>query len=80
MSVTRAGRLRVCLGVKKIQVPEPVKFVLVESGIRNKAQGFHLKKTGIQYLESGMREVESRIQDCLGFPYMRRVFREGGRK
>ena len=40
------GRLRVCLGVKKIQVPEPVKFVLVESGIRgfgirNKAQGFH---------------------------------------
>ena len=31
-----------------------------------------LTKTGIQYLESGIHGVESRIQDCLGFPYMGR--------
>ena len=29
-----------------------------------------LTETGIQYLESGIHGVESRIQDCLGFPYM----------
>ena len=27
------------------------------------------KESGIQYLESGIHGVESRIQDCLGFPY-----------
>ena len=31
-----------------------------------------LTKTGIQYLDSGIHGVESRIQDCLGFPYMGR--------
>ena len=31
-----------------------------------------LTKIGIQYLESGIRGVESRIQDCLGFPNMGR--------
>ena len=31
-----------------------------------------LTKTGIQYLKSGIHGVESRIQDCLGIPYMER--------
>ena len=52
-------------------------------GIRNTAVGirnptndwnpeskFHGKRCGKQYLESGTHEVESRIQDCLGFPHM----------
>ena len=29
-------------------------------------------KSGIQYSESGIHRVESRIQDCHGFPYMGR--------
>ena len=32
-----------------------------------------LKKTGIQYLESWIHSVESRIQDCPGFPYIGRA-------
>ena len=31
-----------------------------------------LTKTGMQYLEPGIHGVESRIQDCLGFPKMDR--------
>ena len=31
-----------------------------------------LTNTGTQYLESGIHIVESRIQDCHGFPYMGR--------
>ena len=31
-----------------------------------------LEKTGIRCLESGIHGVESRIQDCLGFPSMKR--------
>ena len=31
-----------------------------------------LTKTGIQCLESGIHGLESRIQDCPGFPYMGR--------
>ena len=31
-----------------------------------------LEKSGIRCLESGIHGVESRIQDCLGFPYMKR--------
>ena len=31
---------------------------------------FKFGKLGIQYLESGVHSVESRIQDCLGFPSM----------
>ena len=27
----------------------------------------------MQYLESGIHGMESRIEDCLGFPYMERV-------
>ena len=29
-------------------------------------------ESGIQYPESGIHSMESRIQDCLGFPYMGR--------
>ena len=31
-------------------------------------------ESGIQYSESGIHRVESRIQDCHGFPYMGRGF------
>ena len=37
-------------------------------------------ESGIQYSESGIHRVESRIQDCHGFPYMGRfnvIFRIG---
>ena len=58
-------------------------------GIRNTAQGIRIshlrigirdpssfdKESGIQYLESRIPGVESRIQDCLGFPYKRRTNR-----
>ena len=33
-------------------------------------------ESGIQYSESGIHRVESRIQDCHGFPYMGRALRE----
>ena len=47
-------------------------------GIRNPTNDWNpeskvlLKNTGIQYLESGIHSMESRIQECLGFPYMGR--------
>ena len=44
-------------------------------GIRNTAQKIQNRPSlaiGIQYQESGIPDVESRIQDCLGFPYMGR--------
>ena len=52
----------------------------LESGIQFKESGILLtigiqnpsstdKDSRIQYLESGIQDVESRIQDCLGFPY-----------
>ena len=34
-----------------------------------------LTKTGIQYQESGIQCVKSRIQNCLGFPYLERLER-----
>jgi len=53
----------------------------LESGIQLKESGIPLtieirnpsstdKESGIQYFESEIQGVESRIQDCLGFPYM----------
>ena len=30
-------------------------------------------ESGIQYQESGIHSMESRIQDCPGFPYMGRI-------
>ena len=60
--------------------PDPwiVKFLLVESGIllrigiQNPSSSD--KESGIQYLESGIHGVESRIQDCLRFLYVGRIF------
>ena len=43
----------------------------MESGIQHKKSRIALA-IGIQYQESGIPDVESRIQDCLGFPYMGR--------
>ena len=43
--------------------------ILLGIGIQSKVP---LEKTGIKCLESGIHVVESRIQDCLGFPNMRR--------
>ena len=53
-------------------------FWALESGKQLKESGIHerlesriqapLTKTRIQYLASGIHSVESRIQDCLGFP------------
>ena len=64
-----------------MRIPESGKFFLAKSrilgfGIWNTAQGIQvpLTKTGIQYLESGIHGMESRIQDCLGSPYMGRSF------
>ena len=39
-------------------------------GIRNPSSTD--KNSGIQYLESRIHGVESRIQECLGFPYIGR--------
>ena len=41
--------------------------ILLAIGIWN--PGSTDKESVIHYLESGIRNVESRIQDCLGFPY-----------
>ena len=41
----------------------------MESGIQHKKSRIALA-IGIQYQESGIPDVESRIQHCLGFPYM----------
>ena len=68
---------------KGVRNPESEKFLQVESkilgfGIRNPSKDLNpeykvpLTKTGIQYLESGIQLVESRIQDCLRFPYIGR--------
>ena len=41
---------------------------------RNAKKSIKQKKIGIQpFLESGIHRVESRIQDCRGFPFMGRV-------
>ena len=34
------------------------------------------KESGIQFLESGIQGVESRISDCLGFHYLRRFMND----
>ena len=53
----------------------------LESGVQLKESGIPLviesenpsSKTGIEYLESGIRDVESRIPGYLGLPYMGRL-------
>ena len=47
----------------------PVSWAL-ESRIQLKESGI-LLRIGIKYLESGIHGMESRIQDCHGFPCMR---------
>ncbi|CAH3018662.1 unnamed protein product, partial [Porites evermanni] len=42
----------------------------IQIGIRNPSSTD--EESEIQYLESGIHGVESRIQDCLGFRYMGR--------
>jgi len=51
-----------------IQIMESGISLLI--GIRNPS--FKDEESGIQYVESGIQGVESRIQDCLGFPYLGR--------
>ena len=58
----------------------------LESGIQRKESGIPLRlesgiqvpltKVGIQQLESGIYGVEFRIQNCLGFPFMRRLIKQ----
>ena len=63
-----------------------VKSGILGSGIRNTAQGIRnptndwnpeskisMTNSGIQYLESEIHCVESRIQNCLGFSYMEQL-------
>ena len=51
----------------------------LESGVQLKESGITLvigillTKTGMEYLESGIRDVESRIPGYLGLPYMGRL-------
>ena len=51
-----------------IQIMESEISLLI--GIWNPS--FNDEESGIQYLESGIQGVESRIQDCLDFPYLGR--------
>ena len=55
--------------IPKIQLKES--GIPITIGIRNSESKFPLTKAGIQYPESGNYHMESRIQDALGFHYMR---------
>ena len=67
-----------------MRIPESVKSLLVESGILLRI-GIQNpistdKESWIQYLESGIHGMESRIQDFRGFLYMERIFQWHGPK
>ena len=48
----------------------------IKTGKKMESSSFwNPESTGIQYPESGIHSMESRIQDCPGFPYMGRVSR-----
>ena len=53
-----------------------VKSAILGFGIRNRTNELRIQvpltKTRIQYLKSGIHDVESTIQNCLGFSYMGR--------
>ena len=51
----------------------PGLFPLKKLGPGNEVAGSADKECAIEYLESGLHGVESRIRDCLGFPYMGRL-------
>ena len=66
-----------------------VELEILGFGKRNTAQGIRNplmiaignplptdKESGIQYLESGIQGVGSRISDCLGFHYLRRFMND----
>ena len=65
--------------MKFVEYRRAKKWIL-ESGIQLKESGIpftigiqnpiSLTKSGIQYQESGIDSLESKIQDCLGFSYM----------
>ena len=57
------------LRIPKIQLKES--GIPLTIGIQNPESKFPLTKDGIQYPESKIYPVESRIQDPLGFHYMR---------
>ena len=57
------------LRIPKIQLKES--GIPITIGIRNPESKFPLTKAGIQYPESGIYHMESRIQDALGFHYVR---------
>ena len=56
------------LGIRNTAQGIPNLIISLTIGIRNLI--FTDKESRIQNLESGIHCVESRIQDCLGFPYM----------
>ena len=69
---------------KGIRIPESSKFLLVEwgildVGIQNTAQGIRnplmirIRNPSSTDNESGIHGIESRIQECLGFPYVGRL-------
>ena len=69
---------------KGLRISESGKLLHVESEIQLQESGILLttriqnststdKGCRIQYLTSGIHDVESRIQDCLRFPYMGRI-------
>ena len=62
------------LDFSKILIPENP-LVAPCKGIRvTEYTNFSLLKSGIEYPESGIHSVESRIYNCLGFPHMGRHF------
>ena len=59
-----SSALKSVMQLKKSKIP-------LTTGIQNTSSAD--KESGIQYPESGIDSVESRIQDCPGLPYMVRV-------
>ena len=61
-----------------------IQIQLKESGIPLtigiQSPNFTDKESGIQFLESGIHDVESRIEDCPGFPHMGRYIALGKEK
>lgn len=53
---------------KVIRIMDSGKFLLLDSRILG--IGIPCVESGFLYLESGIHNMESRIQDCLRLPYM----------
>ena len=66
--LVESGIRELCLWNPEFWVSESrIQLKNLESHLESRIQ-VPLTKTGIQYLESGICGVDSRIQDCLGFP------------